>query len=240
MIITCPSCSSRYKVDPAKFGDGGRKVRCSNCDHVWRVLPPDDLPRRLTAEPSLSSAGAQNSAMETGSGRPGRAGRRTEAVARPASSGRPGQKATGRRSRAGWVALVVFMAALVAGVVLGREAVVQAWPPAARLYSALGLQPALPGAGLDIRITSHDRTVVDDRPVLVVRGEVTNTTGDVVTVPKLEAVLRDGEGARLRAWTFAAAQTRLLPGETAPFSTQIEEPPSGAAALNIDFVGGGQ
>ncbi len=43
MIITCPSCSSRYPVDAASFEPSGRKVRCAKCGHSWHQAPSDGL-----------------------------------------------------------------------------------------------------------------------------------------------------------------------------------------------------
>ncbi|MDA0241333.1 MAG: zinc-ribbon domain-containing protein, partial [Proteobacteria bacterium] len=33
MLISCPSCSTSYDVDPAGLGEQGKTVRCSNCGH---------------------------------------------------------------------------------------------------------------------------------------------------------------------------------------------------------------
>jgi predicted Zn finger-like uncharacterized protein len=35
MLIVCPSCASRYEIDPEKLGTGGRKVRCRGCSFQW-------------------------------------------------------------------------------------------------------------------------------------------------------------------------------------------------------------
>lgn len=35
MLIVCPSCASRYEINPAKLGPGGRKVRCPSCAFEW-------------------------------------------------------------------------------------------------------------------------------------------------------------------------------------------------------------
>lgn len=43
MIITCPSCSSRYPVDATSFAPSGRKVRCAKCGNTWHQAPPSDL-----------------------------------------------------------------------------------------------------------------------------------------------------------------------------------------------------
>lgn len=39
MLISCPSCSTSYDVDPAGLGEQGKTVRCSNCGHKWHQVP---------------------------------------------------------------------------------------------------------------------------------------------------------------------------------------------------------
>jgi predicted Zn finger-like uncharacterized protein len=41
MIITCPSCASRYPVNAASFAPAGRKVRCAKCGHSWHQMPEE-------------------------------------------------------------------------------------------------------------------------------------------------------------------------------------------------------
>ena len=65
MIISCPSCQASFKVDAARLGPTGKKVRCSKCGNVWRAMP--DRP----AEP-------ESAAMED------------VALARPAAESREG------------------------------------------------------------------------------------------------------------------------------------------------------
>ena len=45
MIITCPSCATRYSLDDSKIPGDGRKVRCVQCSHVWHqdLSEPEDL-----------------------------------------------------------------------------------------------------------------------------------------------------------------------------------------------------
>jgi len=39
MILSCPACRTRFRIDAALLGRDGRKVRCAKCTHVWRVGP---------------------------------------------------------------------------------------------------------------------------------------------------------------------------------------------------------
>ena len=38
MIVTCPSCGTRYQYDDSRFGDSlVKKLRCSKCDTIYEV-----------------------------------------------------------------------------------------------------------------------------------------------------------------------------------------------------------
>lgn len=43
MIITCPSCATRYDVDDQRFSPDGRSVRCAECDESWFVPAPQPI-----------------------------------------------------------------------------------------------------------------------------------------------------------------------------------------------------
>jgi predicted Zn finger-like uncharacterized protein len=59
MLIVCPSCASRYELDAAKLGPGGRKVRCASCQTLWHVAAEE------TAPDASVVAGGQGVSMET-------------------------------------------------------------------------------------------------------------------------------------------------------------------------------
>ena len=50
MILTCPSCSTRYSVDAASFAPPGRQVRCAKCGHVWFQSSPEP---EMVPEPEI-------------------------------------------------------------------------------------------------------------------------------------------------------------------------------------------
>src|SRR5262245_41799312 len=51
MILTCPSCSTRYQADSALFVPPGRNVRCAKCGHVWFQTAPESEPEPEAAIP---------------------------------------------------------------------------------------------------------------------------------------------------------------------------------------------
>ena len=61
MILTCPSCSSRFLVDDAMIPEEGRHVRCASCAHQWFVRPEGDM---AELKPSKDAAPAGDQTAE--------------------------------------------------------------------------------------------------------------------------------------------------------------------------------
>ncbi|MGC2857386.1 DUF3426 domain-containing protein [Novispirillum sp. DQ9] len=41
MELACPSCATHFTVPDGAIGAKGRKLKCSQCGHVWRQMPPE-------------------------------------------------------------------------------------------------------------------------------------------------------------------------------------------------------
>ena len=37
MIVACPQCAARYRIDPSRVGPEGARLRCAKCESVFRV-----------------------------------------------------------------------------------------------------------------------------------------------------------------------------------------------------------
>ncbi|MDB2652557.1 zinc-ribbon domain-containing protein [Candidatus Pelagibacter bacterium] len=35
MIITCPNCNKKFKIDNSLIPDEGRDLKCGSCNHIW-------------------------------------------------------------------------------------------------------------------------------------------------------------------------------------------------------------
>ncbi|MGE0722886.1 MAG: DUF3426 domain-containing protein [Alphaproteobacteria bacterium] len=214
MILTCSACLTRYLIDARALGATGRVVRCASCSHTWHQSPPEDAPLRvdvlLPPEPA----------------------------SHPQRTNLPALVPQRRRSSGlvPWVVLAVLFAAIGIAGHLGRERVVEAWPPAAKLYAMLGIAVEPLGAGLEIRGVTSERRIGADGPELAIAGEIVNTTGSERPVPRLKGVLKDAGERALTSWTFTASGDRLLPGEATSFTTVARDPDRRAAGLSITFT----
>ncbi len=127
MIINCTSCSTRFLVDAAAIGPKGRQVRCARCQHDWFQKPADDLPRPAGPHP-----GATAKAPDQPPPRPTplRKGANLPVIPRAQN------KLT---ERLAWGALIAVIAAVPITVIGLQTQITAAWPAAARLYAALGM-----------------------------------------------------------------------------------------------------
>ncbi len=208
MILICPACSTRYRLDPSRLGGDGRRVRCAKCAHTWFQKPLEDTAK--PAEPSPLTAGPP----------PVPEGSELSGLARR------------RQARAvGWAMFAIIVLALAVGGVIARMEIVNAWPPAARLYQLVGLTVA--DLGLELRRVTSRRAVEDGVPVLVVEGVIANISDRVREVPPLKAALTDANQRELQHWTFTASARRLLPGETVSFKTSLKNPAGGGTRLSV-------
>ena len=217
MIVSCPSCSTRYIVDPKALGATGRMVRCANCKHTWMQAPPADMPKPVDLEPAPDSL------------RPIPPGSNLPAF--------PETRRTGPAQAIGWLAFLVVLLGGAAGLVGARNDVVELWPPAARLYDVVGLSVEGVGAGLELRNVISARRE-DGAPAIVVEGTVANVSGKPREVPRLKAVVKSAANQDLKNWTFTPTVPVLLPGETVNFKAELPDPPRGAANLAISFTAG--
>ena len=56
MKLTCPNCSSRFKIKDGALGKKGRKVICGKCEHRWYAMPEAAPAPVAAATPAAASA----------------------------------------------------------------------------------------------------------------------------------------------------------------------------------------
>jgi len=250
MNLTCPSCDTTFRVDPALIGPAGRRVRCGSCGHDWHQArpaesdsqaepqaqaEPEAAPSDSDAEPeaAIPSLGPATEAEgdATVDIRPGTRDRERKR-ARAAPPPRP----AGNRTAVGWLSFLLVVAVLGAGLYFGRTQIVAAVPAAAELYRMAGLtfEPPL-GDGLELREVKSVRRLIDGQRVVVIEGLVANISDRSVEVPKLRASVTDATSTQVEEWVFSARDNALPPGGVTQFETSTRNAPR-EGSLGIDFV----
>lgn len=246
MIVTCPACRTRYQVDDAALGKGGRRVRCASCGNIWSYSPEAAAIQQAIAEVTASAeAAAVAEAPATPTAvpsqvaleRPGGELRAdTQAPGGPTAVGRPPVEvelpaaAQRRRARlAGLVLLLVIGIVVVVGL-FGRERIMTQWPETTPVYSALQLaDPA--GAGLEVTVKP---TRTSDS--LVINGDIVNGATVTRRIPRLRVSLRDGNKTELDSRVIDPPVGTLPPGATAHFDTTFEHPSITATGVAVTFA----
>jgi predicted Zn finger-like uncharacterized protein len=217
MILTCPSCSTRYLADPASLQPSGRMVRCANCGHSWFQKPPEDMPRSVAGGGSGEALGT----LEVG----GTSGARR---------GMPVAIST----LALWLLLIGAVAGSGYLAYQYRVDIVRGWPQAATLYDLFGVE--VNSAGMEFRDIAYDFENQEGLSVLAVRGSVVNVTDQALPLPRVRVSLRDDAGEELYYWTVVLDETRLDAGAATQFVTRLSSPPLGAARIEVTFADGAE
>jgi predicted Zn finger-like uncharacterized protein len=217
MILTCPTCSTRYSVDPTNLGRDGRVVRCVKCGHTWMQRPPADMPKSVDLE--FTPPPEEVKPIPPGSSLPV-----IRKPVKPKASKKPLV-----------ISAVAAALLLLMGGVFMRQDIVEIWPPAALLFETVGLSVDALGAGLQLQHVRSEKRVEDGITVLVIEGQVVNVSDRERPVPPLRAVSLGPDKTPLGDWTFTASHETLLPGEIATFVSQMREPAGVIAEIAITF-----
>jgi hypothetical protein len=135
--------------------------------------------------------------------------------------------------RLGSLACFLLVMAVPGGLLAARRLVVEALPFTAGLYSAIGLPVNLRGleiSGLSTRLEEQT-----GGRVLLVEGQVANTSQGRVAVPDLTLAVRSAEGAVLYSWTAASPRSELEAADRMTFRTRLVSPPDGARDVHVAF-----
>jgi predicted Zn finger-like uncharacterized protein len=240
MILTCPTCGTRYQCDSAQFAAPGRNVRCAKCAHVWFQAAPAPEPEIIVERESEPEPvpEAQLQAPVVSAPQPPDTGLAPLADARPVR--RPvSRRSSGAAVQAASWAVLVFLAVFVGwATVQFRQPVVDLWPQTAALYNALGLPVTV--RGITLSNIAYQQQVEDGQPVLSVTGKVVNASDRELPVPIIRVVLTDDAKHEVYHWTFDVGVPTLKPGAESSFVTRLSSPPPEARNLNIRFAEAGE
>jgi len=131
--------------------------------------------------------------------------------------------------------LLILGLLLADAIIVGRRAsLVQAMPQTASFYGRLGLPVNLRGVDFDSITAAAE--LHGGSSVLVVTGEVNNSTGKTEDVPELRFALRNAAQEEIYSWTVAPTRRILLAGEALTFRSQLPSPPLDTREFLVSFV----
>jgi predicted Zn finger-like uncharacterized protein len=246
MILTCPSCGTRYQSDSARFVAPGRNVRCAKCAHVWfQSAPEPEREPEPQPEPEIVAEREPVAEPEYKPEAPLVPVPQFAAPnAAPMSEALPMRRRVRRRAGGlavqviSWAALV-FLAVFVGwATVQFRQPIVDMWPQTASLYNAVGLPVIV--RGITLSNIAYQQQVEDGQPVLSVTGKVINASDRELPVPIIRVVLTDDSKHEVYHWTFDVGVSTLKPGAESSFVTRLSSPPPEARNLNIRFAEAGE
>ncbi|MGI9465366.1 MAG: zinc-ribbon domain-containing protein [Aestuariivirgaceae bacterium] len=231
MIISCPSCATRYDLPGNKIAADGSVIRCAECGHSWlessAVEVIDARPEPALALPApIADDNSYELEIEAL-----RLTRASMAAERQHNQSRARKRAETK----GWFALSAAIAAAFAGLYMFPQHVVKYAPGTARLYEKAEIPVNI--RGFEIADIQQQHLLADGTRVLAVRGKVKNIAGSEEKAPALRFILRDAQKRQVYAWTLNGVATRALkPDEATSFVTRVASPPETADDLQIRFA----
>lgn len=224
MIVTCPSCEAKYRVNAEALSARGGKVKCANCAHVW-VVEEDALTLNepVTSVPASEPEPAPEPALSI--------------AEKPAAAIRARAQAEERKKRravegAGWAGVAACVGVALLSAVIFRVNIVDTWPRAAGAYAAVGMEVNPYGLEVNaLNASFHEGQ-------LVVEGVLDNITRRTRPVMPLNAQVLDAEGHVLHQWPVALESHELAGLGAERFRTSLETVPEGAVRVEVVIVEG--
>lgn len=242
MILSCPSCRTKYVVPDSAIGLDGRRVRCAQCRFSWFQDGPEAIPAGTTPPPAPSPAPRQATPPPT----PPVAVAETAAVEAPPAEPidwAPAEQAyeeyeePPRRARRNparlwtWVAIVsalLMVGALTAIYFVGPQQI-SAW------MNGDGAATS-PSEALRISRQNLSREPLPtDRELFTVTGEITNVSNETQRIPQIRAEVTDADQNVMFSWMIAPPLSELAPGQTITFSSSSTDVPKGGRSLSLRF-----
>lgn len=233
MIITCPTCATKYNVPEGAVNEEGRVVRCRSCSFEWRAVPDD--------APSLAAKEGQTPSGEMAETEPDVNSPRADSpkidIESAAQSRRETQKDQARGDKTKYLKPALAIAAsllITVGSLYGlRNSIVSLLPVSASVYKLAGITINL--VGFDFENVKVVREFDGGMPILTVSGEVINITDEPLTAPRVRFGLRDAAKQEIYHWTVAVSDEALPSGARAKFSTKLAAPPKEAREVLLRF-----
>lgn len=224
MLITCPSCETRYDLPAARFAADGTMIKCAACGHSWLEARAVEIATHPVRQvPAMIDHDESDSEI-----------RRLVEASREAQESFAVHQRERRRRQASWLAFAAALAAPLVMAAAWPERVVAIAPVTIGAYDALGREVNI--YGLDIRRLDLQHMIDGEVRVLAVKGEIANIASGERKIPWLRFSLRDETGKEVYHWLLDTKARPLRSGESTEFVTRVAAPPEAARNVEIRFA----
>jgi predicted Zn finger-like uncharacterized protein len=146
---------------------------------------------------------------------------------------------TAKRQRQLWplsrLQTIILALIVVDSVLVGwRKDIVRVLPQTASFYGAIGLAVNVRGLAFDDVATTMEAH--EGVPILVVQGNIVNTTGANVEVPRLKLSVRNAAKQDIYSWTAAPPIARLSAYQAVAFHDRLASPPPDGGDVLVRFL----
>lgn len=243
MIISCPSCKTKYTVPAQSLGATGRIVKCSKCGDKWhqeaantfqhdgtQFEPPKTEPQ--TEPPLEQQAEPHTTQQAEPAPRPRRTQQTSENIPPFSPKNLPALSTTSQPQNL-WPGIMIGIAAtigLVGAALMLKDPMLRAFPA-----MQLALQGTSSPAHFDASYTKAPGLVIEkiERDILeddgfttyVIQGLVTNANLSEKAVPNLMVSLLDEHGNTLDSWKVEPQKRVLQAGESTTWICYFYNPP---------------
>lgn len=251
MIVICPSCDTHFSVADHLIGSKGRSLRCAQCQHQWRFIPPlADIEASLEAkgqsEPSPTD-GTIDNIIDQGKSplqafTPPASSREADDMVEPSPSDDvisfPTQRPN-RQKKKKWAILSIIILFIVGFLTFGYYFRNDFFHLGHDLKKQAGawMDWHKEEETLEIANVKFTRQIDNGLDVVMIEGTIFNPSENIVPLPPIAAIAIDPSGREiLPGRSFALIAQQIQPGETMDFRAIIRNLPKDAQHLRIGFT----
>jgi predicted Zn finger-like uncharacterized protein len=205
VLVNCPNCETHFNVPDDMIPEAGRKVRCTQCKHVWHQMHNGaavELPKPADEDDTVSPKEEDSPTKVKTS----KVGTTKSTNAKPIAS-----------TPTTTLVLIALLATLIASIlsILSNHKYLKGFTP---FYESIGLHNTdnLVFSKFDVK-----KIFEDGKVKFLVDAEITNESSYNLRLPDLKLVAFTVGGRTMQKETIPSPRHTLHPGETITYNENI-------------------
>lgn len=225
-----------YRLDDELLRQGGRMVRCVECQHVWFQESPFPPPEMPVIEAAVPPAPPKLVTPETPSFQetlnavpePPPIPQSITPVSKDVKDATIPEAMTDRAMGMGSVQFGLFsflmlLCLTLLPLFLAKRQVVDFFPVMAYFYETLNFPVTAPGEGLKFSEMVAETQVVDGKKKLVISAKLANISPHDIKMPGMMVILKNAYGATIKTWSFRPEVKSIESGGVFPLKLEFAD-----------------